>query len=360
MILSAMLVLSSAAPAFGQQPADWTFRAGGVLSPNAGIPFMSQSVGSPAVTYDTLHNQFFMVFESRTPTVDARCPQGVWALGAATSPDGINWTPIATPVLEPTPGNGRFFSCVAAHPTAIFSPTAYPGGGILVFFKSEQDNAACGGGVNPSWGCDVLTGFGRLQIELAAATGLPRRVFLRSTPSFKPTTATFGYPKLLQVGLEYELLYQGYPDIWATQSLSLNGIGVGAPEIELTTYNASVNWVADEFYSPSLVCGADATYPYEAFVGGRDTNAGVILSGGWGKAIDDTWGGATQFLLDVTAQQTYVGDSAFRHLDVTHLTTDEYLVWFSERDNSGNSFIRFGGTNNMVFNNADVESKICP
>lgn len=351
--------LGAFVPAAAQQPADWDFVAGAVLSPDPGIPFMTESISSPSVVFDSNHNRFIMVFESRTSTVDARCPQGIWALGAAVSNDGINWTPFATPMLRPNPNSSRFYSCVAAHPTAIYDPTQYGGnGGLLVVFKGEQTNDACpAGGVVPPWGCDQYSGFGRLQIELNGA-GNPLRVFVRNQPIMIPTVNEFGYPKLVEDFPNYRMLYQSYPDIYATETTSLLSFPEGTPELEVSEYAASVPWVTDELFNATLLCNDDPVFEYATFVGGRNTNFGGIVEGAWGKAIKQLW--SDDFLLEVTPQQSWTGNNEWRHWDISRTTTGEYLVWFDEKDPvTGNNFIRFGATD-LSFANNTVMSKICP
>jgi hypothetical protein len=354
------VIVSFALTALAQQPSDWQFVGSPVLEPDPAITFMSQSIGAPSVVYDTIRGRFFMVFETRTPTVDARCPQGVWGIGAATSTDGINWTPFATPILEPTPGNGRFYSCVAAHPSAMFFPNnPSANGGIVVVFKGEQDTDACDV-ITPSWGCDTATGFGRIQIALDAA-GDPSSITIRSRPIYQPAGNVFGYPKIVRDGTMYHMLYQDWPDIWSVEGTNL--LGLSSPDIALdvSDYNSTLTWVEDEFYNPSLVCDDDPAFPYATFVGGRSLNAtgSAVLLGGWGKGIDDIWGDANQFLLDATPQQDFANNDDWRHFEVTKLSTGEYLVWYSEKDVSGNSSIYMGGTT-LSFNNSDVVSRVCP
>ena len=233
------MILSFALTALAQQPADWQFVSGPVLSPNPGISFMSQSIGSPTVVYDTLRNRFIMLFESKTPTVDARCPQGVWAIGAAVSTDGINWTPFSTPIINPNPSLGRFFSCVAAHPTALFSatqPTA--NGGILFVFKAEQRNDACATST-PSWGCDIQTGFGRAIIQLNAS-GNPVAVTVRTSPIYQPSVLNFGYPRFVEDSSGVHFLYQSYPDIVSLEGPSLISLGSQDTAIRLSDYSSVI------------------------------------------------------------------------------------------------------------------------
>jgi hypothetical protein len=354
MVLAALLSFPITAAA--QVPGTWEYEAAPVLEPDPLIPFMSTSIGSPAVVYDTLHSQWFMTFESLTTTVDANCPQGVWAIGAAVSTDGINWTPFATPIVNPVPSGTRFFNCVASHPTIIFLPNG--NGQIIGFFKAEQVDDACAV-VTPAWGCNVRTGLGRFQITLNAL-GNPQSVTLSPRPVHTPASTTFGYPKAVKDGNQYRILYQNYPDIVSTSSAVLNTFPAATLEVDMingTTYGTTYS--IDEWYSPSFVCDDDPTFPYATFVGARNTNAGTVVEGAWGKAIRDVWTGGS-FVLDLTPQETFAGNEEWRHFDVTRMITDEYLVWFSEKDAlTGNSFIRFGATD-LVFNNADAQSRNCP
>jgi hypothetical protein len=362
-LLSTLFVLLGVlvgAPARAQTPGSWVFEPGAVLEPSAvtlsGVGV--STISNPAVVYDTLRSRWFMVFEAMTDTVDARCPQGVWALGAAVSTDGINWTPFANAILFPTPGNGRFFSCVAAHPTAMYSPTVYGGaGGILVVFKAEQDTDACLVST-PSWGCATATGFGRVQIELNATTGDPRRVFIQTTPVHQPATATFGYPKVIQDAGTYRILYQAYPDIVSTSSVGVANFPAAVNEILQSS--GAVPDADNEVFNPSFVCDDDpkGAFPYATFVGGRDTNGGLIVAGSWTKAIEATF--AQSWLVDATPQISWTDTNAWRHWDVTKLIDGNYLVWFDEKDPlTGTNFIRFGGTT-LTFNNADAVSRVCP
>jgi hypothetical protein len=353
-----------ATAAHAQTPGSWQFVTGAVLEPNPAISYMSQSIGSPTVIYDTNRDRFMMIFETRTPTVDARCPQGVWTLGFATSPDGVTWTPRSTPLLNVVPGSGRWFSCALSHPTALYTPTAYGGNGIITMFaKGEQDTAACDV-TTPSWGCDTITGIGLIQIYLTAA-GDPQIVAVRSTPVLDPpptaNATLYGFPKAVRKGGVYRILYQVYPDIWSAFSGNLTSFPDTQQQLELAKDDVRLTtpWVRNELFNPSLVCDDDPSFPYAGYVGGRHTNGTGVVSGGWGKAIDNAWGGTSTFALDATAQVEWVGDDAWRHWDVHRLTTGDYLVWFDEKDASGNNIIRFGGTT-LTFNNADVVSKTCP
>jgi hypothetical protein len=342
--------------AHAQTHPTWVYQPGAVLDAAAvtltGTPVTS--IGSPSVVYDDLRGRWFMLFEAKTDIVDARCPQGVWGIGAAVSTDGVNWTPFTTAILKPTPGNGKFYSCVAGHPTAVFSPLVYGGnGGILAIFKAEQDTDACAT-TTPSWGCATATGLGRLQIELQP-TGDPKKVYLQAKPVHQPATSTFGYPKLIQdLAKQYRILYQAYPDIVSTSSYNIASFPAATTEITLAS--GGVPWAIDEVFNPSVVCADDPVLRYRVFVGGRNTGGASVIDGAWGEGTEDTF--TATWLFDAIADTTWTGNAPFRHWDVTKLTTGDYLIWFDEKDALGNNFIRFGGTT-LTFNNSDAVSKVC-
>jgi len=364
-----MLVLLLSAPSLAQVPADWVLdKVNPVLEPDisGALPWMENSVGAPTVVYDNLRDRFIMIFESRIlDPVDGAavgCSQGVWGLGMAESTDGLNWTIRNTPLIEPVPGSGTYFSCVAAHPTALFETP--PGtGGIVVWFKTEQDEAAqatCGTPNEPSWGCDQYTGIGRMRIMLNNAGNITN-INVKNTPSIPPAAfPSIGYPKVYKKTGQYRMLLSFYPDIWTTTSATHDGWAAPTQVMEVADYTGAITWVRDEFFNPSSLCDDTVTFPLAAFPGGRHTGAlGVVESGGWGKAISST---GTSWVLGVAAQQEWANDNEFRHWDITRLVTGEYLIWFSQSDPGSNprvNRIYFGGTT-ATFNNTDVQSKVCP
>ena len=339
-------VLGVASPAHAQT---FTYQTAAVLEPDSGITWASESVGSPSVAYDTIHDRFLMAFESRTPTEDADCPQGVWALGLATSADGINWTIETTAMVEPTPSSGNYYSCVAAHPAAVFR--AVNDGELYVLFKAEQAESSCAGAACP------YTGIGGVRLTFNAAGNVSLRTITASP--VLTLNGPGGHPSFVQDSGTFRMLYQEYPDIYRTSSTNINSFPAGT-----LTFDASYDWLGlegvsweyDEFKSPSVLCDDSVAFPFAAWVGSVDTSFGAVLEGAWGKAISTvgvTWDLAT------SPSETWSNDDDWRHWDMLRLVTGDYLVWFSERDVSGDSSIYFGGTS-LVFNNSDVESRICP
>ncbi len=365
-----LVLLTFAAAAHAQVAGDWILdTTTPVLEPDTSgaLPWMENSVSSPSVAYDPIRDQFYMVFESRIldPADGALvgCPQGLWGLGLATSPDGVTWTVDPDPIIEPVPGDGTYFSCVAAHPTILFeTPIQAPNGTIVVWFKAEQDEgvqALCGLPTEPNWGCEQYTGVGRIRVPLFP-DGTVHSVRIRGNPVIGAGAfPSIGYPKVYNDAGTYQMLVTMYPDIWVSDSIDHNAFGPPTVVMEVADYQGAITWVRDEFFNPTAVCDDSATFPLASFVGGRDTDFGAVLSGGWGKAISTT---GLSWVLGVDAQQEWFTDDEWRHWDILRLITDDYLVWFSQADTGSVpkvNRIYFGGTT-LTFNNTDVQSKTCP
>lgn len=351
-LLTAWL-LTCATPAAAQT---FTTQSSPVLSPQPGIPFASRSIGAPAVAYDSIRDRFLMAFESLTPNTDPDCPQGIWALGLAASDDGVDWTVLGTPMVLPSPGSSTYYSCVAAHPAAVFNPAG--NGSLYVLFKAEEDESSCASSPYPT--CPY-TGIGRVRVAFNAGGGVSS-VNISSTPVLT-LNGPGGHPSFVLNNGTFAMLYQRYPDLYRTSSSNINSFSNGA-----LTFDASAawgddpsdtaagnGWVHDEFKSPSVLCDDSKLFPFAAWVGSVDTNFGTVLQGAWGKAISTT---GVSWNLASTASTSWEDNDDWRHWDMLRLVTGDYLVWYSKKNGSGVSEIYFGGTT-LSFNNSDVESRIC-
>lgn len=343
-----LLALALAAAAHAQSAADWQFQ-GTVLAPDPGSSYANNSVGSSSVAWDYVNNQFLMVFESRTSTVDANCPNGVWDVGLATSPDGVTWTPQASPLLAPNPAANNFYSCVAAHPSIVFrTTTAQQVPSAYLYFKAEGWNGA-------------NNGIGVASIRFRAS-GTPYLRYVWSTPALPASAGhTWAMPKVVRQGSNWRMMVQDYPDIREfTSTSAVTFSGGGAVRLDFLTYKTPVvSWVVNEFFNPAYVCNDDpvGNQDLKLFPGARDTEYGQVVSGAWAKAVSNR--SSINFVLDTTPQATWASDPEFRHWDVLGLTTGEYLIYFDEKDNSGNNFIRMG-TTDPAWTSAQVRSRICP
>jgi hypothetical protein len=343
-----MLLALVAGSAFAQQ-FTWSYQAGAVLSPDPASTYANVSVSNPSVVRDIFNNQYVMAFETKTTTVDANCPNGVWDIGFATSPDGITWTMQTTPAIAPNPASNNYYSCVAAHPSLIYrstNPAAVPT--MFLYFKAE------------GW-AGANKGIGVAFIKFRSS-GAPYVRNLYAAPALVPSSGqTFATPHVIRQGSNYRMMVQEYPDILEyTSNSGTSFTTAGVTRFGLSTYQQPiVSWVDDEFYNPAYVCDDDpiGSFDLRVFPGARDTNAGTVLSGAWSTAVAHR--SIFSYVLNTTPEVTWANNTEWRHWDVLGLTTGDYLIYFDEKDVSGNNFIRLGGTD-LTWNAADIRTRFCP
>jgi hypothetical protein len=286
-----------------------------------------------------------MVFEVRLPTDDANCPVGVWGLGLATSPDGVTWSPAPGALLEPKAGT--YYSCVAAHPTAIYDETSRA---MYVFFKTEQGTDACDA-AEPSWGCSRFTGVGRARVTFDGA-GAPSRLTVRDTPVVS-VGVDMGFPKFVEQGGTKYLLLSRNPDVFVAQSATFRDFVIAEDPVMSP---GLVSWGQDEMFNPSVVCQDSLTFPLASYPGGRNIEAFAITEAGWGKALAST---PESWFLGASPYFEWSDDDQWRHWEVIRLSTGEYMVYFSEKDASGVPRIRFA-TTAPSWSGPDFTGKSCP
>ena len=98
------------------QAQDFIYPDGFVLTSEPGT-WRARGVASPSVAYDDDNDEFVMFYTARFPdeyiaTLSedySGCTAGVFGIGRAVSPDGINWTPDPAdgPVIAPVPDTYR-------------------------------------------------------------------------------------------------------------------------------------------------------------------------------------------------------------------------------------------------------------
>lgn len=363
----AMSMLALVSPSSAQNPADWQYRAGAVLSPQPGISWASQSVSNPSVVYDSVNDRYVMFFEARTPTVDARCPAGVWNIGMATSPDGVAWTVNPTPLIAPDPNSATFYNCVVAHPTAVFNPAYNAGlnstGVYNVYFKTEQTvpSNACASG-NRIFGCGQYTGIGVANVCHDSGGNLYRCKLDNRPALYNTSSLNMGTPHVVYQAPNWRMTLGIYPDIYQANGTWNRYTRAAAPILQQSVLKATVPWVVDELFNPAMVCNDDAGGDLDLamFVGGRDTQGATTLTGSFGKALSDK--NVISWALGATAQQTWAGNLAFRHWDVRKLTNaaGEYVIYFDEKDAQGNNFIRMGTTDpSLTWTDSDFSNNFC-
>ncbi len=315
---------------------------GQVLTPSGSVSFASRSVGAPSITWDSINDQMIMVFESLTPepTTGASytCGKGVWALGMATSPDGINnWTIDPTVVVMPKMTANHPYACVAAHPSAVFTPVG--NGRVQVYWKAESETDCTG-----TDHCEY-TGVGRAVIHLTSGGAIDYVDIQTSSVLDFPEARYGGYPRVVKSNGDFYLALQIYPDIFTIKS---NVKTTFNPDDRLRSFDQdssdydTYSWVTDEFMSPALICdGTD----FELFVGSKNTDFGTTISGGLGLAVSDTtFFGSNFWALNASPYLTWTGDSSYRHFDAIKLASGDHLLYYSVKGGSGLSSIYLAST----------------
>lgn len=144
------------------QQGPFTTDLGAVLLPSAS-PLTARGIGSPTLAYDEVDETYVMFFETRLDDPNdggadnPNCPNGRWAIGAASSQDGTSWDVWSSYVVEPTANTP--YSCVAAHPAVL-----YDAGVFHLWFKAEQGTNFSG---TPAWGTTNYSGVGYASVDLS-------------------------------------------------------------------------------------------------------------------------------------------------------------------------------------------------
>jgi len=361
-MIAALFVSLLTPAALAQAPGDFSFT--GPILTAAMVPW-GETVGSPSVVYNSVDDTYYMFFESRLSATDPDCPVGQWAIGLATSPNGFDsWTVRPNPVIEPNPAGSTFHNCVAAHPGAHYQEVnAGLGRGVInVYFKAEQSDDNCTPTAQ-SWGCEQYTGIGRYRIRFAGGAFLSDTLF--ASPVIEKD-ANFGYPKPLIFDGTWLLSYGVYPNVELATAPNASGPWTERGVIlDQNTYNSDpdYSWMENEFFSPALSCEQGETFPLELWVGGRDTLYSFVVDGGLGLAVTadgqpGTWNLSEDPYFDI------LDDDEFRHWDVLRVDeggSSEVLMWFDEKDASGNNEIHLAYTtaSTSSWDNADVYLKEC-
>lgn len=105
--------------------------ATGVLTADA---VYEQGVGAPTVVWDADEAQFVLFFEAAWSAPDC---DDAWAIGKATSPDGVDWS-VASPVVLPSPEA----PCGARRPAAVQSPDGEIALFVNVVDRERDDRVA--------------------------------------------------------------------------------------------------------------------------------------------------------------------------------------------------------------------------
>ena len=308
--------------------------------------YMVNGAGAPTVAYDPGQERYMMVFEVQLAEPDPICPVGRWGLGLATSDDGVSWEVEPSPIVEPEAGT--YYSCVAAHPSAVFREGR---DALHVFFKSERGEGECSEGEEL---CSRYTGVGRARLLFDEDGLVSGEVNVAAEPVL-PLNEDMGYPRFVRQGGVNYLMFTQRPDVWLASSTDVDHFEV-MDEPALTVGGSPSLWAGDELFNGALTCSSSEEFPLQAWVGGRNFEGEVATSGGMGRALaSSAW---SWFLgLEPVLEWGETGD--WRHWDVLRVGAEDYLVYFSERDPSGHPRIRLA-TTNADWDDAEVYSKVCP
>ncbi|MCB9682852.1 MAG: hypothetical protein H6733_15400 [Alphaproteobacteria bacterium] len=336
-----------------------TIHEGWLLEPVPGT-YYENGIGSPTVTYDRAHDQWVMFFETRYAAADAQCADGHWGIGRAVSANGLNWTVDNNLLLEPQPGT--YASCQYAHPTILFDGTTWH-----LWFKAQQRNDACDGGVTPPWGCLAITGVG----YATSTDGVTFTVTDEPVLQF----SFFGFPTVALVDGVFRMYVAASGAARSRfelfQSVSTdNGQTWSNPEVVLSPGFAP--WVEDEIYNPSITCRDDQALRFTLWAGGRDKELEVggpptLKTAGLGRAFSTdgsrwAWDEASPFILwNVDPEPPALPDKDWRHWDSVRIG-DDYLLFFSQFNDANKNRIGLAYTyagQQTSFDERHISNRVC-
>ncbi len=304
MLLSIALLTSAA-------QAQFTVEAESVLSA-ATDPMLLGGVGEPTVGVDSVTGDFGMFFS--TPVIEPGCVEA-FAVGHATSPDGINWTLRSTLVLEPS-GSGAQ-ACGAKAPAVVVDGDRW-----RLFFEALDSN-----GVRSMKAASFRAGEARRK-----------RVM--------PTLAGVHHPSIAIRGTDWFLIGVDDNDDIVTATSS-NGLSwVVDPGAILT--RGVTNWSSEGLNTPALTCIDGPMFPWVLHFGGHSPN-----EAGWAYAVSDDR--ATWYLspaLEIWADP----DPGWKSWDLV-AAGPEFLAFFEEEDAAGLGQIGVASTG--IWDPADVRGRVC-
>lgn len=346
-----------------------------LVEPTPGT-FYEKGVGAPTVAYDASQDQWVMYFETKlypsngftgvTPEgqayLDSLYPggsgpdlatcvpgPGFWGIGRATSPDGLNWTVDADPVVLPEGGSA--YGCFAAHPEVLFDGSTWH-----LWFKGGQGSNACANGTTPAWGCTNTTG---VQYQ-SSSDGI--NFSGADAPAI--VTNNVGFPNVMQLDGSFELSILRFSA--ASNAYELFSYESAQPDGGFTALGVMGEVGAAGSYSegdldagPTL-CGASGSRFLEAWVQAEDINGqvGVGTLQGSGNVL---WDWATTTSSYLFANTTNGPDSPWRHHNAVRVG-EEALLYYGQKDANGAVRIGLAYTYPSVqsgFNTALVGNNVC-
>jgi len=342
-LVSIAALLASASPALAQDVHFFDDNGDGeadVLIPQSEWPeWAARGTGSPTVVFDEVAEEWVMLFEVRLseayvdslggdyescqPRVDR--PPVVWAIGRATSPDGLTgWSIDPEPVVLPAVDTWR--PCSTAHPWVVVSEGTWH-----LYYKAEQGFEPCPPDSDPPpWGCGRMTGVGYATSTDGGQTwdlvddGLP----MLEIGSFGfPTVVAFQEPGAALEDTTWTMLLTRDDGLYLAQS---DDPGVGWELDEANPVLAPGTWsfAQDAWFQPSLTCAAQGeTFPYSAWIGGDN------LTGGSGFDRLNSLDGV-EWLGDGRPIVAWDGEPLWRHWDVVRVGDEAYVYYTTRGDDN--------------------------
>ena len=360
MKLHAVIIASLALLTSSAQAQSWTIDAA-TFQGDPGT-YTELGVGAPAVVWTPGSGEYTMFFETQVGLADAACPTGYWAVGAATSPDGLNWTQWDAPLLEPEPGT--YFSCGGRQPTALRTA-----GGISMWFVGYQTADACAIDT-PSWGCTRNTGIGQamlspMEFDDGAGGTIVEHILITGT---EPAFAGSGYaePSVIVVGNELHL-FAGY--LGSIHHATSTDMMTWTWDANPVVSPGSDSWNQHQIYSPTVNCRSlinvgsgtssgvgvtpTASTTYEMFYGGKTYVPGSV-DGGW-QHIDAS-NTTAQWRFPAAPVMQFTGDGNWKSFDVLR-SGSAHLMWFEE-DGMAGPEIKFA-SDSSSFDPWATRNRIC-
>jgi hypothetical protein len=308
--LLALTLHAQAAPVF--------FDTGLVLrAPSSGS--FTGGINAPTVDFDRFTGQYVMYFESPQSSIPTTCVNA-YAIGRATSSNGIVWTVTATPVLQADSISGSNRECGVSQPSVVFDGTTWH-----LFFSQSRAAASSTATSNESGGIGYATSTDGVNFTVVSDPMIPPSTDRRYPVGLASAVINNG---------DFYVLYDQYPDVHlATAPTDLStGWSLEGVVMDHSAFSWSTTWL----FGPSLLCTPGTAF--EAFVGGDATSRSV----GWASspnAWDWTWGASP-----LTAGT--VPWNSLNHWDMLRNRDGSmYFMWYSMTDSAtGKKAVGFAST----------------
>jgi len=291
-------------------------------------------VNAPTVEYDRINRTYVMYFESAQASWPSTCANS-YAIGRATSTNGVNWSVDISPVLQGDAVSGSNRECGVSQPAVVFDGTTWH-----LFYSQSRARQSSSSTSNENGGIGYATSTDGVNFTVVSDPAIPASSS-RSTP--------VGLPSATISGSTIYLAYDQYPDVYlATAPVDLS---TGWSLDGMILDNAAQSWSGTWVFGPSILCVPGGTF--ELYVGGDDTSA--VRSVAFATSPNG---------YDWTFDSSLVSGSAplstLNHFDAlrSRLTSGSYGFWYSKTDSAtGLKAVGFAATSARGIR---LGSRYCP